>query len=581
MPTDASTAADQRASFGPRPDRSRAVAVSASGLVKSYGEVRALVGVDLEVRRGHRAGPARAERRRQDDDRPDPDDAAEARRRHRARRGPRRRRRCGGAARADRARRPVRGRRRKPDRAGEPDDGRPPVRQTPRPRPRSRATSCSSASTCSTRPADPTKTYSGGMRRRLDLAAALVAKPPVLFLDEPTTGLDPRSRLQLWEMIERLVADGTTVLLTTQYLDEADRLGDAIAVIDHGEVIADGHARRAEGPGRRRAARDTAGRGVPRGRCGAGARSDGGRAAGDRRASWCSSASAGAAARSSRPCARLDEAGVGVEDIALRRPTLDDVFLALTGHAAEKRSRRTMRTRRRESARDGHAGDRRAQPRAAAARSRAAARVHRPADHVRAAVPLRVRRRDQDARLQLRRLPDPRDHRPEHRLRRIRHRARSQRGSAQGADRPLPLAADGARRGARGQDARGHGDQRAVGHDPGHHRTDHRVLVSHELARRARGRRPAAAVRLRVLLGVRVPRDAGLDRRGSELGRVHRRVPADVHLLGVRARAVDAAGAAGVRGSQSVHDTSSTRCARSGSGLQRETTSGAPSCGRS
>ncbi len=78
------------------------------------------------------------------------------------------------------------------------------------------------------------------MRRRLDLAAALVAKPPVLFLDEPTTGLDPRSRLSLWDVIEGLVADGTTVLLTTQYLDEADRLADTIAVIDHGQLIAEG-----------------------------------------------------------------------------------------------------------------------------------------------------------------------------------------------------------------------------------------------------------------------------------------------------------------------------------------------------
>src|SRR3984893_8617131 len=86
----------------------------------------------------------------------------------------------------------------------------------------------------------PTKTYSGGMRRRLDLAAALVARPPVLFLDEPTTGLDPRSRLQLWETIEQLVAEGTTVMLTTQYLDEADRLATDIAVIDHGRVIAEG-----------------------------------------------------------------------------------------------------------------------------------------------------------------------------------------------------------------------------------------------------------------------------------------------------------------------------------------------------
>src|SRR4029077_6753322 len=83
------------------------------------------------------------------------------------------------------------------------------------------------------------KTYSGGMRRRLDLGGALVARPPVLFLDEPTTGLDPRSRIGLWELIERLVAEGSTVLLTTQYLDEADRLCDRIAVIDHGLVIAE------------------------------------------------------------------------------------------------------------------------------------------------------------------------------------------------------------------------------------------------------------------------------------------------------------------------------------------------------
>ena len=103
-----------------------------------------------------------------------------------------------------------------------------------------RARSCSSASTSTRPPSRPAKTYSGGMRRRLDLAAALVARPPVLFLDEPTTGLDPRSRLELWETIEGLVAEGTTVLLTTQYLDEADRLADRIAVIDRGRVIAEG-----------------------------------------------------------------------------------------------------------------------------------------------------------------------------------------------------------------------------------------------------------------------------------------------------------------------------------------------------
>src|SRR5437868_6534319 len=90
--------------------------------------------------------------------------------------------------------------------------------------------------------ARPAKTYSGGMRRRLDLAAALVHRPPVLFLDEPTTGLDPSGRQDLWEVIEQLVADGTTLLLTTQYLEEADRLADRIAVIDHGRVVAEGTA---------------------------------------------------------------------------------------------------------------------------------------------------------------------------------------------------------------------------------------------------------------------------------------------------------------------------------------------------
>ncbi len=93
----------------------------------------------------------------------------------------------------------------------------------------------------------PVRTYSGGMRRRLDLAAALVHRPPVLFLDEPTTGLDPRSRTDLWGVIAELVNDGTTVLLTTQYLEEADRLADQIVVVDHGRVIAEGTASRAQG----------------------------------------------------------------------------------------------------------------------------------------------------------------------------------------------------------------------------------------------------------------------------------------------------------------------------------------------
>ncbi len=178
------------------------------------------------------------------------------------------------------------------------------------------------------------RTYSGGMRRRLDLAAALVARPPILFLDEPTTGLDPRSRIGLWRSIEALVAEGTTVLLTTQYLDEADRLAERIAVIDHGRVIAEGtpDGLKAQVGGDRlevhleemrhrevaiSALTDLAG-GRPS--C-----EDGSVFVPIRRRR-------GAIAEAVR---RLDEAGIAIDDIAVRRPTLDDVFLTLTGHAAE------------------------------------------------------------------------------------------------------------------------------------------------------------------------------------------------------------------------------------------------------
>jgi ABC-2 type transport system ATP-binding protein len=180
----------------------------------------------------------------------------------------------------------------------------------------------------------PTKTYSGGMRRRLDLAAALVAKPPVLFLDEPTTGLDPRSRLQLWETIEGLVAEGTTVLLTTQNLDEADRLATEIAVIDQGRVIAEGSPDELKdrvGGERLEIRLDDAARAAVAVRALESMADEPPATAGTlvtvgvhRRA--------GVIVEAVR---RLDASGVGVEDIALRRPTLDDVFLALTGHAAD------------------------------------------------------------------------------------------------------------------------------------------------------------------------------------------------------------------------------------------------------
>ena len=178
------------------------------------------------------------------------------------------------------------------------------------------------------------KTYSGGMSRRLDLAGALVARPSVLFLDEPTTGLDPRSRLALWELIEHLVAEGTTVLLTTQYLDEADRLCDRIAVVDRGLVIASGTSDELK--------RQVGGERMDIRLCDPNER-DKALAAlamvgGD--APYAEDGSLkvplrdrqGAIARAVR---ELDDAGVAIDDIAIVTPTLDDVFLELTGHVAE------------------------------------------------------------------------------------------------------------------------------------------------------------------------------------------------------------------------------------------------------
>ena len=198
----------------------------------------------------------------------------------------------------------------------------------------------------------PAKTYSGGMQRRLDLAASLIAEPSVLFLDEPTTGLDPYGRLGMWDIIRELVGRGTTLLLTTQYLEEADELANTIVVVDHGEVIASGTPDRLKDqvggdlleftvPDRTRSTTRCA----PSPGCPTSAPT----VETDAKRIKVPVGSGGSTALV-EAVRRLDAAGVVTEDLALHRPSLDDVFLAVTGHAAE-------------AAPDGAAKGRRARPR--------------------------------------------------------------------------------------------------------------------------------------------------------------------------------------------------------------------------
>ena len=203
------------------------------------------------------------------------------------------------------------------------------------------------------------KTYSGGMQRRLDLAASLVGRPRVLFLDEPTAGLDPRSRLGMWEIIRLLVASGTTLLLTTQYLDEADELADEIVVIDHGQVIAAGTSEDLKDkvggdvveftvPDRSRI-RDAV---TAVASIGAGAEPHADLETGI--------VGIGVGGRGSEALIdtvrALDAASLQTRGLALRRPSLDDVFMALTGHVAEEEPSGRRRGRRRQRGKDSGAG---------------------------------------------------------------------------------------------------------------------------------------------------------------------------------------------------------------------------------
>lgn len=180
----------------------------------------------------------------------------------------------------------------------------------------------------------PVKTYSGGMRRRLDLAMSLIASPPIIFLDEPTTGLDPRSRLTMWDIIKKLSKSGTTILLTTQYMDEADQLADNIVVIDGGKVIAEGSSDKLKA----RVGSDRLEIIIGRGSSLDKARTlvDSKKTTVDSERRSIILSSKGGTSEFRNVLKKLEDAKIEIDSFSLHRPTLDDVFLTLTGHTATK-----------------------------------------------------------------------------------------------------------------------------------------------------------------------------------------------------------------------------------------------------
>ena len=375
----------------------------------------------------------------------------------------------------------------------------------------------------------PARTYSGGMRRRLDLASSLLTSPRVLFLDEPTTGLDPRSRNEIWSVVRELVREGTTLLLTTQYLEEADQLAEQIAVIDHGRVIAQGTGSELK---------DRVGGQILEVELMSAAQRDNARAA-----------LAGIGCGEPEPGERLDQltlpaprdglemiedaasalrkAEIAVSDLGLRRPTLDDVFLQLTGAppsengagaevatgdgrpdptSASVPAARAPCGRPPDpvattavaaplaagASRGPHrrAGGHRAQPAPLRPPAGSAGLLDDPADHVRAPVHVRVRRRDQSLtapRCELHRLPAARHPRSVGDVPGEHDGGRPDRRSEARRDRSLPLDADGTVRGARRPHWRRLGPQRPD------HRADDRRRLHHRLPLPGRLRAGASA----------------------------------------------------------------------------------------